>query len=65
MINGNRAERVAGNQILETWEVKRMETEKFEKNVETKEENDLLVDQIKALNPGTTIKGYLSLFKSQ
>ena len=41
MINGNRAERVAGNQILETWEVKRMETEKFEKNVETKEENNI------------------------
>ena len=33
-------------------------------SVETKEENDLLVDQIKALNPGTTTKGYLSLFKS-
>ena len=26
-------------------------------SVETKEENDLLVDQIKALNPSTTIKG--------
>jgi hypothetical protein len=32
-------------------------------SVETKEENDILVDQIKALNPGTTIKGNFCLFE--